>query len=189
MFFAREGFVAPTPESTDFVLAVFELALPPYQGFSVCRSSYSRPARNMAPTDAKAGCLYPVATRALKEAADRGFDNAIITDPNGNVAEYATANLWITKDEVAITPLINGTFLNGVTRRRVIALLRQAGVTVEERTVTFEDVLDADEVFSTGNYGKVLPVIRVEERDFQPGPMSQKARDLYFDYAKTASVF
>ena len=58
--------------------------------------------------------LYPNAGRALKAAA-RGYDNAVILDPNGNVAEFATSNLFMVKDGVAHTPIPNGTFLNGIT--------------------------------------------------------------------------
>lgn len=189
MFFATEGFVSPEKESTKFILAIYEQPMPPSTGFSVCFSSHRRPARDMAPTDAKASCLYPNSARALQEAEGRGFDNAILLDPNGNVAEFATANLWIAKDGVARTPAINGTFLNGVTRRRVIQLLRDAGVTVEEGIVTRQDVMEADEVFNTGNYGKVMPVNRVEDRELQPGPVARQARELYFEYAEGCSVF
>jgi branched-chain amino acid aminotransferase len=62
-------------------------------------------------------------------------------------------------------------------------LLRQAGVTVHERSILWRDFLDADEVFSTGNYGKVQPVTRIEDRHLQPGPVYQRARELYWEYA------
>src|SRR5206468_2436521 len=87
-------------------------------------------------------------------------------DPLGNVAEFSSANLWIAKDGAAHTPVPNGTFLNGITRQRVIRLLRAAGVEVHERSMTFQDVLDADEVFSTGNYGKVMPITGVDGMRF-----------------------
>jgi branched-chain amino acid aminotransferase len=77
----------------------------------------------------------------------------------------------------------NGTFLNGITRQRTIKLLRQAGITVHERTISRADVLDADEVFSTGNFGKVLPITKVEDRHLQPGPIFTRARELYWQFA------
>ncbi len=77
----------------------------------------------------------------------------------------------------------NGTFLAGVTRQRVIQLLRDAGTTVHERSFGFAEVLNADEVFSSGNYGKVIPVTRVEKRDLQPGPVYTRARELYWEFA------
>ena len=183
MFYAEQGFVAPDPDSTVFALVLTESPLPPPNGFSACVSRFRRPTPDSAPTDAKASCLYPNAGRALFEAKEKGFDNAIVLDANGNVAEYATSNLFIAKDGVAATPIANGTFLNGITRQRVVKLLRQAGIETEERTVTVKDVLDADEVFSTGNYAKVSPVTRVESRNLQPGPVYKRARALYWEYA------
>ncbi len=137
----------------------------------------------MAPTNAKASCLYPNSGRALVEAAERGFDNAVVLDGTGNVAELATANIWIAKDGAAHTPAANGTFLAGITRNRVAKLLREAGVTVHERTITWDEVLAADEVFTTGNYIKVLPITCVETRDLQPGPVYRQAREAYWDWA------
>jgi branched-chain amino acid aminotransferase len=135
------------------------------------------------PTDAKAGCLYPNNGRAILEAKSRGFDNALVRDMLGHVAETATSNVFIVKDGAVLTPQPNGTFLNGITRQRTIALLRAAGVEVVETAISVADVLDADEVFSTGNYSKVVPINRVEDRDLQPGPIAKRARQLYWDWA------
>jgi len=188
MFYAMRGFVTPEPESTEFALAVYASPMPEAKGTACCFSSYRRPTRDAAPTDAKASCLYPNMQRALVEAGGRGFDNAITFDASANVAELATANLWIAKDGVAMTPACNGTFLNGITRQRVLQLLQGAGIEAIETTLTRADILDADEVFSTGNYGKVLPITRVEDRHYQTGHVYQKARALYFEFAKTQPV-
>ena len=189
MFYGTSGFIIPEPEGTKFCLSVYDAPMPGFTGFKVCLSKRRRPARDMAPTDAKAGCLYPNSARALREAVDLGFDNAVILDPNGNVAEFATANLWIVKDGVAYTPALNGTFLSGVTRTRVAQLLADNGVEVVEKTITFDEVMAADEIFNSGNYGKVQPVIKIEDRDLQPGPIARKAYDLYMDYAKGFDLF
>jgi branched-chain amino acid aminotransferase len=189
MLYAASGFLTPDPDSTTFILAVYRSPLPEYKGIKVCLSTRRRPAPDMAPTDAKASCLYPNSSRAIKEAEARGFDNAVMLDPNGNVAELASANIWIVKDGVALTPVPNGTFLNGVTKQRVMKLLQADGVPVVEKTITFPEVLAADEVFTTGNYAKVLPIIKVEDRDLQPGPVTQRARDLYWKFAATTSAF
>lgn len=85
------------------------------------------------PVDAKAGCLYPTNARALFEVHARGFDNAVVCDVLGNVAELATSNIFMAKDGVVYTPIPNGTFLAGITRQRVIGLLRDSGVTVVEK--------------------------------------------------------
>jgi branched-chain amino acid aminotransferase len=190
MFWSESGadnyFVMPDPESTRFCLSLHEAPLPKPGELSVCLSTLQRPTPAMAPTMAKASCLYPNSGRALAEAKARGFDNAAMLDGVGNVAELATANIWIGKDGAAHTPIANGTFLSGITRARVCRLLRKAGIEVYERTITWDDVMDADEVFTTGNYAKILPITRVESRDLQPGPLYRRARDLYFDWAHTA---
>ena len=136
-----------------------------------------------APTRAKASCLYPNCGRALRDAQKRGFDNAVVLDGLGNVAELATANLWMAKDGAAHTAAINGTFLIGITRQRIIMLLKRACIPVYERTITVQELMEADEVFSTGNYGKVQPITRLENRDLQPGPIYKKTRELYWEWA------
>jgi branched-chain amino acid aminotransferase len=70
----------------------------------------------------------------------------------------------------------------------VLQLLRDAGTQVIEATLTRQDILDADEVFSTGNYGKVLPISRVEERNYQVGRVYERARALYFEFARTQPI-
>jgi branched-chain amino acid aminotransferase len=119
----------------------------------------------------------------MREARAKGFGNAVMLDPLGHVSELATANIWLAKDGIAHTPVPNGTFLNGITRQRTIKLLRKAGIQVIERSIRWEELREADEVFSTGNYGKVQPVTRVEDRHLQPGPIFKKARELYWEYA------
>jgi branched-chain amino acid aminotransferase len=184
LLWSGAGFVTPDPDSTRFALTLEPMALPPFTGFSACLSPYRRPATDMAMTEAKAGCLYPNVARAQTDAERRGFDTAITLDPAGNVAEFLAANLFIAKDGTVATPAVNGTFLNGITRQRVVKLLGEAGLEVEERRVTFAEVLAADEVFATGNYAKVKPCTRVEGRDYQTGPVATKARELYFAWAK-----
>lgn len=183
ILWAEEGWIHPDPESTRFMLHIFDAPLPDDSGMGLCISSYRRPAADQAPTDAKAACHYPNAGRALKEAQQKGFDNAVMLDPDGMVAELATANLFFAKDGVAITPVANGTFLAGITRGRVMQLLRDAGEVVTEAVVTTQDLLEADEIWSTGNHAKVVPVTRIEDRDLQPGPLYKKSRELYWDYA------
>lgn len=172
------------PESTRWCLSLYEAGMPsPDHGTSITLSRFRRPTIECAVTDAKAGCLYPNNSRALVEAHGRGFDNAVLCDMLGNVAELATANVFLAKEGVAFTPAPNGTFLAGITRTRTLKLLREAGVEVVEGALTWRDFLEADEIFSTGNYSKVTPVTRVETRDLQPGPVYRRARELYWEFA------
>jgi len=87
------------------------------------------------------------------------------------------------KDGVVFTPIANGTFLAGITRKRVIGLLRDAGVQVIENVLRYQDFEAADEIFATGNASKVLPITRIGDRSLQPGPFYRKARELYWAYA------
>ncbi len=185
---AEKGGLVPDPESTRLVISLSATPLPQPGPMSVCLTKYRRPGPDSATTDAKAVGLYAQAGRAQAEAQKRGFDDAVMLGPDGFVAEFSGSNIFIVKDGVAMTPKPNGTFLNGITRQRVLKLLRDNGVKAEERDITVEDLESCDEMFSTGNYAKVLPVTRFEKRDFQPGPVYRRARELYFDYAKTQPV-
>ncbi|WP_332683990.1 branched-chain amino acid aminotransferase [Bosea sp. (in: a-proteobacteria)] len=176
--------IMPDEDSTRFCLCLFEAAMgDPGKGFSVTKGAYRRPTMETMPTDAKAGCLYPNNARILREAKGRGFDNALVLDMLGNVAETGTSNIFLATDGVVKTPAPNGTFLNGITRQRVISLLRGAGVPVEETSLSYADFEQADEIFSSGNYSKVMPIYRIDDRELQPGPMFRKARELYMDFA------
>ena len=152
-------------------------------GNAITLSPFRRPTTESAPVDAKAACLYPNNSRALIEAASRGFNNCLMLDMLGNVAEFGNANVFMAKDGVVYTPAPNGTFLNGITRQRVIDLLRGDGVTVIEKTLRYEDFETADEIFSTGNFAKVAPVIRIDDRQLTPGRFYTRARKLYWDFA------
>jgi branched-chain amino acid aminotransferase len=185
LFFAANGWLAPDPDSTRFALTLEAAPLPPFKGFSATLSPMRRPSPETAPTEAKVSGLYVHVGRISAEAEGRGFDTGVVLDLNGNVAEFAAANLFTVRNGVVHTPAPNRTFLNGITRQRVIALLRQARIEVVERTITYAEVMEADEIFSTGNYAKIMPCTRIETRDLQPGPVTTKARDLYFDWAKT----
>jgi branched-chain amino acid aminotransferase len=178
---------AHDPESTRWCLAIYEAPMRTPKGFSTTLSPFRRPTQETMPVDAKAGCLYPNNSRALFEAQARGFDNAVVCDMLGNVAEFATSNLFMAKDGVVFTPIPNGTFLAGITRQRVIGLLRGNGVTVIEKVLAYKDLLAADEIFSTGNYSKVVPVTRIEDRALQFGQFYTKARQLYWEFAHAGS--
>ncbi len=186
MYWAEHGgpwVQEPDPESTRWCLTIFEAPMRNPTGFSVTLSRFRRPTIESMPVDAKAGCLYPNNARAIFEARSRGFDNAVMCDLLGNVAELATSNIFFAKDGVVYTPAINGTFLAGVTRQRVIGLLRSDGVTVVEKSLTYRDFQGAEEIFATGNYSKVVPVTRIEQRSLGIGPLYTKARQLYWAFA------
>ena len=180
LVFGCEGFLIPEAAHSGFALTLFDAAMPAFTGFSACLSVLRRPDASMAPTDAKASALYANTTRVLREAKERGFDNGVVLDSDGMVAEFATSNLFlVTPEGRVVTPVPNGTFLAGITRARVISLLAEAGVKVEERSVRPDELDTAREIFNTGNYGKVMPCVRYEGGTLAVGPMATLARDLY----------
>ena len=186
MYWAEHGGymgVPADPASTRFCLCLYESPMIAPTGFSVTVSPFRRPTIETMPTNAKAGCLYPNNGRAILEARSRGFDNALVLDMLGNVAETGASNIFMVKDGVAFTPIANGTFLSGITRARTIGLLREAGQAVVEKTLTVADFLGADEIFSTGNHSKVVPVLQIEDRTVPPGPGPKTARGRYWDWA------
>jgi branched-chain amino acid aminotransferase len=150
-------------------------------------TQFHRPVLATAVLGAKAGCLYPNNARMLMEARAKGYDNALVTDAMGNVAETATANIFMVRDGEAFTPIPNGTFLNGITRQRHIANLRADGVTVTETVLSFDDFRAADEVFMTGNLNKVTPVLEFDGTHYQHGPITKRARELYWDWAASTA--
>ena len=176
------------PETTRFALCIYEAPMLPPSGFSLTVSPFRRPSIETMPTNAKAGCLYPNNGRAIMEAKGRGFDNALVLDMVGNVAETAASNVFMVKDNEVFTPVANGCFLAGITRARTMWLLREAGYTVTEKALRVSDFMEADEIFSTGNHSKVVPVIGLEGRKLQPGPVANKARELYWEWAHSSSA-
>jgi branched-chain amino acid aminotransferase len=190
MYWAEEGApggVRPDPESTRWCLTLYDAPFPKPAGTAITLSPFRRPTRESALLDAKAGCLYPNNARALIEARNRGFDNCLLRDMLGNIAELGTANIFMVKDGVVFTPEANGTFLAGITRMRILSLLRDAGVDAVEKTLRYSDFQSADEIFSTGNYTKVSPITRIDDRILQPGPIYRQARELYWQYARASA--
>lgn len=192
MYWAEHGqagsVVAPDAASTRFALCLFEAPMHTAKPHSLTLSPYRRPTPECAMTDAKTGSLYPNSGRMIVEARARGFDNALVRDMNGNIAETASSNVFMVKDGVVFTPAANRTFLAGITRARVIGLLREAGYEVREATLSIEDFMDADEIFTSGNYSKVAPVDRLDSRELQEGPVARKALELYMDWARSTRV-
>ncbi len=186
MYWAEHGGymgVPADPASTRFCLCLYEAPMIASTGFSVTVSPFRRPSLETMPTNAKAGCLYPNNARAIMEARNRGFDNGLVLDMLGNVAETGTSNVFMVRDGAIQTPAPNGTFLSGITRARAMKLLEETGMPVIERTLKVDDFMEADEIFSTGNHSKIVPIVRIEDRDLQPGPVANKARELYWEWA------
>ena len=190
MYWALHGSdlgVSPQQGATGFAIALEECAIPsPTYATTVTRTRFRRPVLEDAVCNAKAGCLYPNNARMLTEAKSKGFGNALVADALGNLAESATANVFLVKDGVVFTPIPNGTFLSGITRARHIANLRADGVEVVETVLTFDDAHKADEIFLSGNFAKVTAVSAFDHTLYPHRPMTQRARALYLDWAASS---
>lgn len=173
--------------ATGFAICLEEIPMArPQDAATLTRTRFRRPVLENAVVNAKAACLYPNNARMLTEARTRGFTNALVCDALGNVAETATANVFAVKDGEVFTPVPNGTFLAGITRARHISNLRADGVTVHETVMSFADFEEADEVFLSGNMSKVTPVTAFDDRQYQIGPLTQRIREMYWDWAESA---
>lgn len=181
--------ILPAEAPAGFCISLEEVPMAPEGAAArLTTTQFRRPVMADAVCNAKAGCLYPNNSRMLAEAHSKGYDNALVSDALGNVAETASANIFMVRDGVVFTPIPNGTFLAGITRNRHIQNLRADGVEVVETVLSFDDFRGADEVFMTGNLNKVTPVSEFDGTHYQSGPIAQKARTLYWDWAHSADA-
>jgi len=180
--------ILPQEGATGFCVTLEEIPMAqPEQAATLTTTQFRRPVLADNVVDAKAGCLYPNNARMLAEAASKGYSNALVCDAAGNVAETATANVFMAKDGVVFTPIANGTFLSGITRARHIKNLRADGVEVVETVMTYDHFREADEVFLSGNLNKVTPVSEFDGTHYQLGPITRRVRELYWDWANSGA--
>jgi branched-chain amino acid aminotransferase len=148
------------------------------RGIRLTISRWRRPAPDSAPTAAKAAGLYVICTLAKHEALSAGFDDALMLDWRGFVAEATGANIFFVIDGQLHTPTAD-CFLNGITRRIVIDLAQKRGIAVIERAVTTDDLARASEAFLTGTASEITPVGEIARHIFKPGRLTQSIIDDY----------
>ena len=181
--------IVPSEEKTGFAIVLEEIPMAsPDASTTLGHTRFRRPVLESSVVNAKAGCLYPNNARMLREVRERGFGNALVADAMGNVAESATANVFMVRDGEVFTPIPNGTFLSGITRARHIKHLKDDGVTIHETVLNFEDFEQADEVFLSGNMSKITPVTAFEDRSYQVGPVARRLREMYWDWAASDTL-
>jgi len=178
--------IVPGEAEAGFALCLEEFPMAPATATArLTTTRFRRPVLDDAVVNAKAGCLYPNNARMLREALITGYDNALVADALGNVAETASANIFMVRDGEVFTPIPNGTFLSGITRARHISNMRADGMAVHETVLTFEDFRSADEVFMSGNLMKVTAVSEFDGTHYQSGPVTKRVREMYWDWAKS----
>lgn len=187
MYWALDGDpmgIVPKQDSTGFAISLEAIPMAaPDASATLTRTQFRRPVIEDAVVNAKAGCLYPNNARMLAEARNKGFSNALVADAMGNVAETATANVFMVKDGEVFTPIPNGTFLAGITRARHMKHMKADGMKVHETVLSFQDFHDADEVFLSGNMMKVTPIKAFDDTQYQIGPVTRRVREMYWDWA------
>ena len=143
------------------------------KGIRMTRGLYARPAPNTAPVNSKAAGLYMICTLSKHEAEAKGYDDALMLDYRGYLAEGTGANLFLVIGGKLHTPTPD-CFLDGITRRTVIDLARARGFEVIERHIKPEELADADEVFLTGTAVEVTPVREIDQHRFEVGPITRQ---------------
>ncbi len=149
-------------------------------GIALTWAKYRRPAPDTAPTASKAAGLYMICTISKHAAEREGFADAMMLDWRGYIAEATGANVFFVRDGVLHTPTPD-CFLDGITRRSVIALAKSKGFDIVERHIKPEELADFSECFIVGTAAEVTPVRQVAEHKFQPGNISLSLMD---DFAR-----
>jgi branched-chain amino acid aminotransferase len=143
------------------------------KGIRMKWAKWARPAPNTAPTAAKAAGLYMICTLAKHDAEAEGFDDALMLDWRGQLAESTGANLFLAIDGELHTPTPD-CFLDGITRQTVIGLARDNQIKVVERAIWPNELAKAAEVFLTGTAAEITPVGAIGDYRFTPGPVTQR---------------
>jgi branched-chain amino acid aminotransferase len=152
------------------------------KGLRLDISKWRRPAPYTAPTESKAAGLYMICTLAKHAASDRGYDDALMFDWRGRVAEATGANAFFVRDGVLHTPTPD-CFLDGITRRTVIDLARRRGIEVVERPIWPEELESFEQFFLTGSAAEVTPVQSAGPWRFEVGDLTMQLRKDYLDLA------
>ena len=150
------------------------------RGLRLDISRWRRPPPYAAPTESKASGLYMICTLARHDAQAKGFDDALMFDWRGQVAEGTGANAFFVRDGAVHTPTPD-CFLNGITRQTVIDLARRRGIEVVERAIWPEELEGFQEMFVTGSAAEVTPVSKAGPWSFEVGPTTLQLRKDYLD--------
>ncbi len=155
------------------------------KGIKVKLSSHTRQVRNPV-SSAKVNGNYVHSIVALNDALSQGFDEALMLDAEGNVAEGSGENFFIVKDNVLITPDLDAS-LDGITRRTILELAKELNINFEIKKLKVEDVLEADEAFFSGTAAEVVPINSLDNKQIGEGvrgPITEKLQGTYFDQVR-----
>jgi len=154
------------------------------RGLKLQISKWARPAPNTAPTASKAAGLYMICTLSKHRAESDGFDDALMLDYRGLIAEATGANMFFVMKNGELHTPVPDCFLDGITRRTVIELARKRGIKVVERQIKIEELSKVKEVFLTGTAAEVTPVSQIDIQTFEVGPVTLQLMDDYSELVK-----
>ena len=155
------------------------------KGIRLDWSKWKRPSPESAPVHAKAAGLYMICTLSKHEAESKGYDDALMLDWRGQVAETTGANIFLVMDGALHTPKPD-CFLDGITRRSVIELAKNRGYEIIERSIMPVEISKADEIFVTGTAAEVTPVGCIGNQDFTVGPVTKELLEDYDRLVRSA---
>ena len=155
------------------------------KGIKVKLSSFNRQVKNPV-SNAKVNGNYVHSIVALNEALENGFDEALMLDADGYVAEGSGENFFIVKEGVLFSPDLDSC-LDGITRRTILELAEELGISYEVKKLTVEDVLEADESFFSGTAAEVVPINSLDGNTIgsgDRGPVTERLQSIYFDQVR-----
>jgi len=135
------------------------------------------------PTQAKMGGNYLNSVLATQDAKQRGFDEAILLDQSGNVSEAPGENIFLVKNNKLITPSLNSSALDGITRRSIITLANDMKLKIKIKKVSKEELRLADEIFLSGTAAEITPVIKIDKRKIGDGKVGNITKLLMDTYS------
>jgi branched-chain amino acid aminotransferase len=153
-------------------------------------SSFTRGGLNSAMSKGKITGQYVNSVLAKREVMRAGYDEAILLDAHGHVAEASGENIFFSKRGKLVTPPLSSPILEGITRDTMITLARELGIVVEERTFARDELYTADEVFFTGTAAELTPVREIDDRRIgngEPGPITRRVQEAFFALVKGAA--
>ena len=150
------------------------------KGLRLTVADWRRPAPDCAPTDAKAAGLYMICTLSKHAAEQQGYDDALMFDYRGQVAEATGANIFFISDGVIHTPEPD-CFLDGITRRTVMDLARARGIQIVERAIMPDELEGFQQAFITGTAAEVTPLAEIGPYRFEVGSLTQALMQDYDD--------
>lgn len=182
IFFGSESLLL-SPRNLSVHCAVIAFTLDKYLGKEAIKvgiSKFKRISPESVPIQSKISGFYVNSILAFQEAQDRGFDEALLLDYEGTIAEGSVANIFFVIDGDVVTPPPSS-ILPGITRASIISLAQKLAIPLKERIVTMDDIFRATEAFFSGTASEITSIKSIEQKEFllTPGPITQKINNAY----------